>query len=150
MKIKKKCLSTKLRGLYGKDEYQSHIEVGREYWYFFDNNTDVFEATHKCWNKIRVTYIRSGCVFYDFPDNPELDEEFCPLNCLMTSEFEFAEIDPIKDLGTEFDDKINRLVYYFDDKHTIVKNWPNEKEVEVDENKLKFKELCLIEVLTAC
>ena len=150
MKIKKKCLSTTLKDLYGK-EYQSHIEVGREYWYFFDTNSDIFKATGKCWNKLRVTYIRSGCVFYDFPDVPNVPEDFCPLNCIMTSQFELSEIDPIVDLDNMDSGAITKLIFYFDDKHTIVHNWPNEREVEIgyeELNKLSTLEILCLELFT--
>jgi hypothetical protein len=58
--------------LYGIDKYKSYIKVGNEYWYYFLGNTEEYEATHKYWNKIRITYIRSGCLFYILPDAPEV------------------------------------------------------------------------------
>jgi len=137
MNIKKGKLSTKLIDLYGKDNYQSHIEVGREYWYYFAKNTQAYKLTNKYWNKIKITYIRSGCLFYILSDVPEFKEEFCPINCFMTSTFVFAELDPIKDLGDKLEDiEAAKLSYCFDDEHTVIKNWPNEREVEVDENDL--------------
>lgn len=148
MKIKKKCFSTMLKDLYGRDNYQSHIEVGREYWYYFCSNTDIFNATGNCWNKLKVTYIRSGCVFYDFPDAPNVPEEFCSLNCVMTSQFVLAEIDPIKDVPS-INDELTKLTYYFDDEHTLVHNWPNEREVEISQeelNKLSIEEILYLEL----
>ena len=138
MKIKKKCLSTVLSDLYGRDGYQSHIELGREYWYYFDENTQAFKLTHKYWNKIKITYIRSGCLFFTLSDVPEFKEEFFPINCFMASVLIFAEIDPIKDLGEKLLSNIEaaKKKYYFDTEHTIVKNWPNEKEIEVDEEEI--------------
>ena len=79
-----------LSDLYGRDNYQSHIEVGRDYWYYFPKDSEIENG----WHKIRVTYIRSGCMFYFFPDNPEVEERFCPLNCFMASQFVLAEIEP--------------------------------------------------------
>ena len=151
MNIKKKCFSTMLKDLYGYD-YQSHIEVGREYWYYFDSNTDIFKETGNCWNKLRVTYIRSGCVFYDFPDAPNVPEEFCALNCIMTSQFVLAEIDPTVDLADNMycaNITITKLTYYFDDEHTLVHNWPNEREIEISEeelNKLSPNEVLYLEL----
>lgn len=138
MKIKKKCLSTKLMDLYGNKDYKSHIEVGREYWYYFDKGTPIFEATQEHWNKLRVTYIRSGCMFYDFPDAADVPEEFLPISCFMAANFIFAEIDPTKDL----DDKtpeLSKLIYYFDDERTVVKNWPNQRETEINEEEIMEK-----------
>ena len=62
----------------------------------------------------------------------------------MTSQFILGELDPIKDLKgllTDINTDMAKMTYCFDDEHTIIKNWPNEKEIEVDENKLyeKFK-----------
>ena len=39
--------------------------------------------------------------------------------------------------------KIKKL-YCFDTEHTIVKDWPNEKEVEIDENDDIFLTACII------
>ena len=142
MKIKKTCFSTMLSELYGRDGYQSHIEVGKEYWYFFSEDYAIFKKTKKHWNKIKISYIRSGCLFYVFPDEPDIPEEFCPVSCFMTSRFVYAELDPIKDLKGLIDDidiDAAKIEYCFNDERTIVKNWPNEKEIEVDEDEIKEK-----------
>ena len=142
MKIKKVCFSTQLSELYGRDGYQSHIEVGKEYWYFFDEDSDIFRETHKHWNKIKITYIRSGCLFYAFPDNPNVKEEFCPVSCFKASTFVLADLDPVKDLSdliTDINTDAAKVMYCFDDEHTVVRNWPNERTVEVDENELLEK-----------
>lgn len=139
MKIKKVCFSTQLSELYGRGGYQSHIEVGKEYWYFFGEDSDIFRETQKHWNKIRITYVRSGCMFYVFPDSPNVKEEFCPVSCFMASQFIIAELDPIKDLGDlikDIDTDAAKVMYCFNDDRTIVKNWPNEKIVEADEEEL--------------
>lgn len=142
MKIKKNCFSTMLSELYGRDGYQSHIEVGKEYWYFFSEDYAIFKKTQKHWNKIKISYVRSGCLFYVFPDEPDIPEEFCPVSCFMTSRFILAELDPIKDLKGLIDDidiDAAKIEYCFNDERTIVKNWPNEKEIEVDEDEIKEK-----------
>lgn len=142
MKIKKICFSTMISDLYGKDKYKSYIKVGNEYWYFFEEGTEAYKATQRYWNKIRITYIRSGCLFYILPDAPEVKEDFCPINCFMTSRFVLAELDPIKDLkglSDNIDTEAAKLEYCFDDEHTIIKNWPNEKEIEVNEDELYTK-----------
>lgn len=142
MKIKKICFSTQISDLWGRDGYQSHIKVGDEFWYFFSEDTDIFRESHKHWNKLRITYVRSGCLFYVFPDYPNIKEEFCPVSCFMTSTFILAELDPAKDLKgliDNIDTEAGRLMYCFDDKHTIIKNWPNEKEIEVDDEEIYEK-----------
>lgn len=129
MKFKKKCFSTRLCDLYGRDNYQSHIEVGREYWYYFSREPEFNEG----WYKIKITYIRSGCAFYVLSDLPEIQERFFPVSCFMAATLVFAEIDPSKDMdhfGTDWEKKMCR----FDDERTVVKNWPNAREVELDEN----------------
>ena len=121
-----------LSDLYGRDGYQSHIELGRDYWYYFGKDSEI-EAG---WHKIRVTYIRSGCMFYCFPDFPGVKERFFPIDCYMASTLVFAEIDPTKDLNN-FSESEEKL-YYFDTEHTVVKNWLNEAEIEIDKNKDAF------------
>ena len=143
MKIKKTCFSTQLSELYGKDNYQSHIEVGREYWWYFDSYSDIYKKYGPGWYKIKVTYIRSGCMFYIFSNYPDIKEDFCPINCFLASSLVFAEIDPIKDLGDTLGNiEAAKIMYCFNTDHTIVKNWPNEKETEIDEyeiyNKVKY------------
>lgn len=130
-------LSTKLSDLYGRDNYHSHIEEGREYWYYFaGENKKISEKYGSGWYKLKVTYIRSGCMFYIFPDYPDIEEDFCPTRCFMASVFEFAEIDPIKDIIK--DDKDNGYIkkYRFDDTRTVVKNWDNSEYLEINENEL--------------
>ena len=142
MKIKKNCFSTMISDLYGMDNYESHIKIDDEYWYFFAENTEAYKATHKHWNKIRITYIRSGCLFYVLSDAPEVKEDFCPISCFMTSQFVLTELDPVKDLKgllDNIDTEAAKLEYCFDDEHTIIKNWPNEMEVEVDDEELYNK-----------
>lgn len=129
MKFKKICLSTQLSDLYGRDGYQSHVEEGREYWGFFFRDSKISEG----WYKIKITYIRSGCMFYVLSDLPEVEERFCPLNCFMASVLVFAEINPTKDLK-DFGSEIDKKLYCFDTEHTIVHNWSNENEIDIDES----------------
>ena len=129
---KKIRLSTKLYDLYG-NEYASHIEVGKEYWEYFETGKEIYKKTGQNYNKIKVTYIRSGCMFYTFCEAPELAEEYCSINSYMAMNLIVAEIDPIKDLkGIKETDKD---FYYFDNTFTIVKNWPNEAVSKIDEEK---------------
>lgn len=139
MKIRKNRFSTIISDLYGRDKYKLHIKVGNEYWCYFDINTEAHKVTKRHWNKIRITYIRSGCLFYIIPDVPEIKEDFCPLSCFMTSRFVLTELDPIKDLKGLVDDidtEAAKIKYCFDDEHTIVKNWPNERETEISKEEL--------------
>ena len=129
MKFKKICYSTQLSDLYGRDGYQSHIEVGREYWCYFSREPGVDEG----WHKIKITYTRSGCAFYIITDKPDIPERFFAVNCFMAATLVFADIDPAKDLK-DFGNDNERKLYCFDTEHTVVHNWPNEKEIELDEN----------------
>lgn len=125
MKFKKNCYSTRLCDLYGRDNYEPHIEEGREYW--------LFDDVH--WRKIKITYIRSGVAFYVFNDSPETPEKYMPLGSFIAATLLFAEIDPYKDIDefdTDYYKDMSRL-YYFDDEHTVVKNWDNEKYIELTE-----------------
>lgn len=129
---KKIRFSTKLYDLYGS-EYASHIEVGKEYWEYFATDTDIYKKTGQNYNKIKITYIRSGCMFYVFCAAPELAEEYCPINCYRAMNLIVAEIDPIKDLKSIKES--DKDFYYFDDTFTIVKNWHNEPISKLDEKK---------------
>lgn len=141
MKFKKIRFSTQLSELYGRDNYQSHIEEGREYWWFFTNDDDISYG----WHKIKITYIRSGCAFYVFPDLPDINERFFPISCFMASTLVFADFDPTKDLKTFGNDELAQKMYCFNDERTIVKNWHNEEIIEVDDNDsniIRFYLLC--------
>lgn len=129
MKYKKRCFSTQLSDLYGRDGYQSHIEEGREYWWYFYEDSEI----SKGWHKIKITYVRSGCVFYVFTDLPDVPERFFPASSFFGATLIFADINPSKDLEN-FGSELDKKMFYFDTKHTIVNDWPNEKEVEIDEN----------------
>ena len=135
--LKKTTLSTKLYDLYGKDEYHLHIEVDREYWYYFTTESNIAKKYGSGWYKIKVTYIRSGCMFYIFSDYEDIDEDFCPLKCFMTSQFEFAEINPKKDLDIEGN---SFLLYRFDDTRTVVIDWDNSLTYTSDNLILKLNE----------
>ena len=139
MKFKKIRFSTQLSELYGRDNYQSHIEEGREYWWFFTNDDDISYG----WHKIKITYIRSGCAFYVFSDLPAIPERYFPISCFMASILIFAEFDPTIDLenfGTDEDKKI----YCFDTERTIIKNWPLEKEIDIEPNNSDFLVLAML------
>lgn len=133
MQIKRTTLSTRLLDLYGRDEYHLHIELNREYWYYFAGENKISDKYGPGWYKIKVTYIRSGCMFYVFPDYPDIAEDFCPIRCFMASVFEFAEINPIEDLKNNED--ISYLKRYrFDDTRTIVKDWDNSEYMEISDD----------------
>lgn len=141
MKYKKMQFSTQLSELYGRDNYESHIEVGREYWYFWGTDSDVYKHTKQTWNKIKITYIRSGVVFYVLSDFPDYPEDFFPFKCYMASALVYAQIDPMKDVpwskfdierGKEYIEKR----YCFDDERTVVMNWDNSKEVELNDDEM--------------
>lgn len=139
MRIKRITLSTVLYDLY-KSDYPLHIEVNREYWYYFAEGNEIADKYGSGFYKIKITYIRSGCLFYIFSDYKDVAEQFCPVNCFMTSRFEFAEINPIEDLKDiiDFKDNLSRL-YRFDDTRTIVKNWDNTEYADVDESNLDIE-----------
>ena len=149
MRLEKLQFSTQLRDLYGDEKYIDHIEVGRVYWYFWDSESDVYELTKQHWNKIRITYIRSGAIFYMLEDFPDYPEHYFPVNCFMAMYLEYAEIDPVKDLNwveLSHDDEYTKedleKRYCFNDERTKVLNWDNSKESEIDE-----KELNLFDIL---
>lgn len=140
MKHKKIRYSTVLEDLYGKEDYKKHLEVGREYWWYWPGSSDVFEHTHEHWTKIKITFERSGVYFYVLPDYPDFTEHFFPVDCFLASHLQYAEIDPMKDLV--WDNGVNNELsreylekrYYFSDEKTVVLNWDNSPESEIDES----------------
>lgn len=136
MKIKKTRFSTMVSDLYGRDGYQKILTVGREFWWNFPETSDVYKATGRSWNKLKITYRRSGCIFYQIVDASNIGEQFCPVNCFMASSLILADLNPIEDLpfikkeGIE----LSKQLYCFDDTRTIIHNWDNSKECEVNEN----------------
>ena len=141
MKVKRTILSTSISDLYGRDEYHSHIELNREYWYYFAGESKIADKYGPGWYKLKVTYIRSGCMFYIFPDYPDIEEDFCPIHCFMTSLFELAEINPIEDLKINEDNLHYFKKYRFDDTRTIVKNWDNSEYIEISDDEALFYSL---------
>jgi hypothetical protein len=113
--------STKLGDLFGS-EYSEHIKAGEEYWYNF-GGLRITDDTVIYWCKIKVTYIRSGVMFYIFDGYPEAGERHADLNSMMTELMEIAILDPVKDLGIPEESS-----YRFDDTHTKIVNWNNNGE----------------------
>ena len=144
-KIKKTTLSTQLKDLYGKN-YAEHIIENREYWCFFEITEDVYEVTGQNWNKICISYIRSGVAFYNISGySSQIPEKYIPLDCFRASTLEFAIIDPEKDLiFTDSIDK-NKKRYRFDDTRTTVINWSNEEYCYLDENEMDIFDYTLIQ-----
>ena len=133
MKIKKTRFSTMISDLYGRDNYQKILTVGREFWWNFPETSDIYRATGKSWNKLRITYRRSGCIFYQIIDANNIGEQFCPVNCFMASSLILADLDPIEDLDF-IKKEISQKIYCFDDTRTVIHNWDNSRECEVDED----------------
>lgn len=111
-------ISTMLKDLYGINDYWKHIKVGDELW------TDYVEnITHIKWNKIKITYIRSGVMFYNIIDFDDV-ERYIPLNCFATSVMYVAKLDPHKDLAHI----PNIDKYSFTTEHTEVVNFDNSEK----------------------
>lgn len=98
--------STTLKDLYGEEEYAKHIVEGGEYFMFFENGSEVYKKTGKNWNVIKVTYIRSGVVFYIVPDVIEIPEDFFPIGCYIS-----MTIHPKKLVLDEYGDEKFRELY---------------------------------------
>ena len=59
--------SSALNDLFSHDDpaAMSYIKEGREFWYFDPGNS---------WRKIRITYVRSGVMFFVFEDEPDKEK----------------------------------------------------------------------------
>lgn len=144
MKFKKICYSTQLQDLYG-DHYVNHLEVGREYWIY---DEELLKRTDTIWNKIKITYKRSGVCFYDLCDFPDdFPEQFFPENCFLARTLEFAELNPEIDLDWGHPPKQKAFLekrYCFDDTRTKVINWDNSKYSELEESEMDIYDKLLI------
>ena len=133
--------------LYGRDNYQDTIKEGKRYWYYWCLDTSIVKKYGSGWYEIEITYIRSGCMFYTFVEYPDIPEDYCAVSCFLAAHLIPSELDPIKDLPKLSEDlELNKLTYYFDDEYTVIKNWDNNEEVEVTQE--KFNELSPIQQLT--
>ena len=118
-RVKKYNVSTRLEGLFGKN-YKEQIQVGKKFWWFFDGNSQVFKSTNQHWNKLEITYIRAGVVFYTIEN---IDDEFhFEIDSIMAMQLEPEFLDPQKDLG----DTIDHLeMFYFNSERTQIINFEN-------------------------
>lgn len=139
-KYKKTSLSTTLVDLYGRDKYQPHIEIDREYWWCWPTDSDVYRYTHQTWNRIKITYKRSGACFYILTEFPEYPEQYFSDHSFISETLEYAQLDPMKDVFINEDKPKEYLEkrYRFYDARTEVLNWDNSKEAELDDNEIDF------------
>ena len=118
-RVKKFNVTTQLEGLFGKS-YKEQIQVGKKFWWFFDGNSQVFKLTNQHWNKLEITYIRAGVVFYAV-ENVTGEFHF-EIDSIMAMQLEPEFLDPQKDLG----DTIAHLeMFYFNSERTQVINFEN-------------------------
>ena len=118
-KVKKYNVRTQLASLFG-EKYAEHILVGQKYWWFFDGNSEVFKLTQQNWNKLEITYIRAGVVFYTIEN---VDEEYhFEIGSIMSEGLEPEILDPQKDLSSIID---NLEKFYFNSERTQIINFEN-------------------------
>lgn len=151
MKYKKTSFSTTLVDLYGRDKYQPHIEVGREYWWCWPTNSDVYRYTHQTWNKLRITYKRSGACFYVLTEFPDYPEQYFSDHSFISESLEFAQLDPTKDIEWDrhelpLEELEKRYCFY--DKRTEILNWDNSRESEIDEKDLNIFDICTQNIIS--
>ena len=114
-------ITTRLEGIFGKN-YKDHIQIGKKYWWFFGENSQVYKQTHQHWNKLEITYIRSGVVFY-IVENVEAEYHF-ELESIMAMQIEPEFFDPVEELGKKIDDLSG---IYFNSERTVIVNFENSK-----------------------
>lgn len=135
MKKRRWTFGTSLADLYGKDNYSKYVEVGKCYWGFFGSESDssISEITGNQWNKIKITYIRSGVAFYTICGfENEIEERSFYLKSIWCMQLEVAELDPYNDLPHFWTGSTECSFYRFDDERTVVYNYDNEdKEIEI-------------------
>ena len=136
MKIKKTKFSTTISDLYGRNGgYENALKVGREYWWNWPGNTIIGQKHGAGWHKIRITYIRSHCMFYIFPDYPDVPEQFCGFGSFLAASLVLADLNPIMDLPNimKYGIEYSQQMYCFDDTITTIHNWDNSPECEINE-----------------
>ena len=119
--INKIKITTTLEGLFGKN-YKDHIQISKKYWWFFGENSQVYKQTHQHWNKLEITYIRSGVVFY-IVENVEAEYHF-ELESIMAMQIEPEFFDPVEELGKKIDDLSD---LFFNSERTVIVNFENSK-----------------------
>lgn len=140
MKIKKTRFSTMISDLYGRDNYEKALKVGKEYWWDFPYDTPVGRRHGSGWYKIRITYIRSHCMFYIFSDYPDVPEQFCGFGSFLASSLILADLNPIMDLPDVSKNlEYSKTMWCFDDKFTKIHNWDNSREIEVNDEEVYNK-----------
>lgn len=63
------------------DSLDYPLEIGKEYWYFWSGNLE--GVPNNTWIKYKVTFKRSGVIFFVFPDYPEVPEQHMEEFCVM-------------------------------------------------------------------
>jgi hypothetical protein len=118
-KVKKYNVTTQLSGLFGKN-YKEHIQVGKKFWWFFDGNSQVFKLSNQHWNKLEITYIRAGVVFYTIEN---VDGEFhFEIDSIMAMGLEPEFLDPQKELSATIE---HLEMFYFNSERTQIINFEN-------------------------
>lgn len=116
---RKKIVLTDLISLFGELYYKDHLYVGRELWLKTDVGTPEYNVTHKEWNKIVITYIRTGVMFYSIVGHPE-HEFYGLMGSMKVLKMKVAELDPYKEIDTtvftlrqvRFDDTLTKIVNF--------------------------------------
>ena len=102
--------------------------VGRELWLKTEIGYTEYEVTHEEWNKIVITYIRTGVMFYTIVGHPE-QEFYALMGSMKVMKMKVVELDPVKEVDTSVFD-LERV--RFDDKITKIINFDNsDKEIYV-------------------
>lgn len=59
--------TSQLHDMFGKhgDAIDSYIKPDREFWYYDGNK--------RCYRKLKITYVRSGVMFFVFEDEPDVE-----------------------------------------------------------------------------
>ena len=126
--MKRKIINTDLISLFGEQDYINHLYVGREFWLRTEIGTPEYNVSYKELNKIVITYIRTGVIFYTIVGYPEI-EFYAAVGSLKVMRMKVAELDPVNEIDiTVFDlDRVR-----FDDKLTKIVNFDNsDKEIDV-------------------
>ena len=79
--------TSQLYDMFGKhgDAIDSYIKQDREFWYYDGNK--------RCYRKLKITYVRSGVMFFIFEDEPDVEHAWF-IGCFNCDSLFAAQIYP--------------------------------------------------------
>lgn len=138
-------LSACIKDLYLPCDIASHIREGEEYWYGFGRSEGIMQDISEndfiryrvkypkrakslvTWAKVRITYKRSGIVFYDLPDFPKIKEGY-----FIEDSYMYSRLIPCKINMNELREYYEGLGYNSEEYFSDIKWDDNDGSIEIE------------------